>query len=53
MAGKDEKKRLDIFSAEFDANEAIFNPDFVIPDPEAPASNNVDAFVAKYEGKKT
>lgn len=53
MAGKDEKKSLDIFSAEFDANEAIFNPAFVIPDPEAPASNNVDAFVAKYEGKKT
>ena len=52
VMAEDEQKKLDIFSAEFDASEAIFNPEFVLPVPEAPASNNVDTFVARYEGKR-
>ena len=42
-----------IFSEDFDANKAIFNPNFAIPNPDVAAVNNVDSFVAKYEGKHT
>ena len=38
-------------SASFDATEAIFNPDFVFPDPEAPVFDNVEILVKKFEAK--
>ena len=38
-------------SASFDASEAIFNPDFVFPDPDAPVFDNVEILVKKFEAK--
>jgi len=43
--------KLDLFSADFDAAEAIFNPNFALPDPNAPSSDNVEIFVSKYESR--
>ena len=37
--------------ASFDASEAIFNPDFVFPDPDAPVFDNVEILVKKFEAK--
>lgn len=45
------EEKLDVFSASFDASEAIFNPDFVFPDPEAPVFDNVEILVKKFEAK--
>ena len=41
----------DLFLASFDATEAIFNPDFVFPDPDAPVFDNVEILVKKFEAK--
>ena len=45
--------KMDLFSNDFDASEAIFNPNFAMPDPNAPASDNVEIFVSKYESKSS
>jgi len=45
------EEKLDVFSASFDATEAIFNPDFVFPDPDAPVFDNVEILVKKFEAK--
>ena len=41
--------KLDVFSDSFDPAEAIYNPDFLFPDPDAPLCDNVETFVKRYE----
>jgi len=40
---------LDVFSDGFDPAQAIYNPDFVFPDPDAPVCDNVETFIKRYE----
>ena len=40
---------LDAYSESFDASKAIFNPNFVFPDPDAPICDNVEKFIKRYE----
>ena len=44
-----EDDKLDVFSESFDPQDAIYNPNFVFPDPNAPVSDNVEIFIRRLE----